>query len=157
MFCLHNFFCNTSSFKKYVRRGGVRGSLKTERKRTGEGGQAYLYVRSVKKITWFFIQETEFFLISCLAVAKRCSVSSLFQHIKVFFLLKRRRHFFYLAFFVNMEIFSLSLYILLCKKHWSFMLNLQKKIIISLFTPWLFIRKFISVAELVLRGKRVTY
>ena len=48
------------------------------------GGQAYLYVRSVKKNCLIFEQQAEFFLISC----------SLVDHIKCVFLLKRRRHFF---------------------------------------------------------------
>ena len=32
------------------------------------------------------------------------------------------------------------------------MLSLKKTILFSIFTPWFFIRKFISVAELFLRG-----
>ena len=48
------------SFKKYVR--CVGGSLKSELKQTGrEGGQAYLYVRSVKKIAWFLPEITNKF------------------------------------------------------------------------------------------------
>ena len=39
--------------------------MKTSR---GKAGQTYLYVHSVKKITWFFKQQIEFFLISCLDV-----------------------------------------------------------------------------------------
>ena len=55
------------------------------RKQTEGGGQAYLYVRSVKKIAWFFKQQTDFFLISCLAVAESFSALSLVQQ---FLLLK---------------------------------------------------------------------
>ena len=49
------------------------GSLKSEQKGTEAGGgegrrdQAYLHVQSVKKVSWFFKQQTEFFLIGCLA------------------------------------------------------------------------------------------
>ena len=42
-----------------------------------------------KKITWLFKQQIEFFLISCLAVAKSFAVFSLVQHIKAFFLLNK--------------------------------------------------------------------
>ena len=59
---------------------GLGGSLKSERKRTVGGDQAYLYVRSVKKIAWFFKQQTEFFLTSCSAVAKSFVVLSLVQY-----------------------------------------------------------------------------
>ena len=53
----------------FVVQGG--GSLKSELKRTRGGrGQAYLYVRSCEKNCLIFKQQAEFFLISCLAVAK---------------------------------------------------------------------------------------
>ena len=45
------------------------GLLK-ERMNRGRG-QAYLCAHSVKKIAWFFKQQIEFLLISCLVVAKR--------------------------------------------------------------------------------------
>ena len=51
-------------------RGVGKGSLKIERKRTGGGGQAYLYVHSVKNCLIFQKVLSEIFLISCLAVAK---------------------------------------------------------------------------------------
>ena len=66
---------------------GGRGSSKSERKRTeGRGGQAFLSVRSVKKIVWFFKQQTEFLLVSFLSVPTR--FLSLVQHEKVFFIKK---------------------------------------------------------------------
>ena len=63
---------NKGSFKKYVHRAGEGGSLKSELKRAWEGrvGQVYLYVCSVKKNCLILKQQAEFFLISCLAVAK---------------------------------------------------------------------------------------
>ena len=47
------------SFKKYVRRAmGGGGFLKSKLKQTeGEGGQAYLYVRSVKKNCLIFKEQ----------------------------------------------------------------------------------------------------
>ena len=48
-----------------------------------------------------FKQQTEFFLKSCLAVAKGFAVLGLDQNIKVFFILKRCRQFFYLTFFMS--------------------------------------------------------
>ena len=59
------------AFKKYVRHGRGRGSLKSERKRTEE-----------------FKQQTEFFLINYLAVPKCFAILSLVQHIKLFFYYK---------------------------------------------------------------------
>ena len=54
--------------------GGGKGlhSWKGEQKRGEErrGSQTYFYVQFVKKIVWFFKQQIELFLISCLAVAK---------------------------------------------------------------------------------------
>ena len=41
--------------------------------------------------SWCFTQQTEFFLIRCLAVAKSFAVLILVHHMKVFFLLQRRR------------------------------------------------------------------
>ena len=57
------------SFKKYVRRAGgvLKKRTKTNRVR---GGQVYLYVRSCEKNCLVFKHQAEFFLISCLAVAK---------------------------------------------------------------------------------------
>ena len=65
-------------------RGG-RGGLKKWTKTNRGGGQAYLYVRPVKKISCFFKSQTKFFLISCLVVAKSFSVLSLVQPLKVYF------------------------------------------------------------------------
>ena len=55
---------------------------KSEQKRRGGGGQAYLYVYSVKKIAWFF---KEFFLTRCLAFGKCFAALRLAQHKQVFF------------------------------------------------------------------------
>ena len=60
----------------------LQRQMKTSR---GKKCQVCLYVHSVEKIAWFFEQQTEFFLISCLAVAKSFSVLSLVQYIKMFF------------------------------------------------------------------------
>lgn len=55
-----NFLHQQQAFKKYVL-CGERRSVKSERKQTGKGGvQAYLCVRSVKKIAWFFKKQTRF-------------------------------------------------------------------------------------------------
>ena len=58
-------------------------------------------------------QSAEFFLISCLAVAKSFAVLSLLQHVKLFFLLERRRHFFFLlnVFYELVNIFIVIVYI----------------------------------------------
>ena len=111
--------------KKYVLHGGGRGSLKREWKWTWGswgggwgvgGGQAYLYVCLVEKIAWFFKQQTEFFLICCLAVAKSfCCFEPSPAH-KGVFLLKRHRHFFK-CFFMNLWMFlSFYIYVYNCKK-----------------------------------------
>ena len=71
-----------------VEEGGE--SLKSEQKTNSGagwgGGQVFVYVRPEKKNTWFFKQQTEFLLISCLAVAKSFAVLSQVQHMKVFFI-----------------------------------------------------------------------
>ena len=61
---------------------GARRSLRGEQKRTAGGGQAYLYVYSVKKIVYFF---KEFFLTRCLAFAKCFAALRLAQHKQVLF------------------------------------------------------------------------
>ena len=67
--------------------GGGRESLKSDWKKQGEGrGQTYLYARSKKKITWFFKQQIEFFVISYLVVAES--------------FIRRYRHFFKLYLFI---------------------------------------------------------
>ena len=66
---------------------GKRESLKSDWKKQGEGrGQTYLYARSKKKITWFFKQQIEFFVISYLVVAES--------------FIRRCRHFFKLYLFI---------------------------------------------------------
>ena len=68
-----------------VEGGWGSGSLKNERKQTAGGGSS-LSVRSLcEKNCLIFQCQTEFFLISCLAVAESFSILSLDQHIKVFF------------------------------------------------------------------------
>ena len=69
----------------FVVEDGGRSILKRQTKVNGEEGQAYLKVLFVKKIARFFKYQTEFFLISSLAVAKGFAVLSLVQHKKVFF------------------------------------------------------------------------
>ena len=86
--CFFDFFWQRDHSKStFVMKGGGRGVLRVLKKRTktnrGRGVQVYFYVHSVKKIVWFFKQRIEFFLISCLAVAKGFSVLSLVQHIEV--------------------------------------------------------------------------
>ena len=79
-----------------------------------------------------------------------------FQHIKVLFLLKKRRHLF--NFFMNMETFLLLLYIYLCQKHCDLICWIYKNIIIfSLFTPRFFIQKLISILERFFREVGVTH
>ena len=88
-----------STFVVERREGVLKKGTKTNRER-GEGSS--LYVRSLcKKITWFLKQQAEFFLMSCLTVAKSFSVLSLVQHIKLFLLLKKRRHYFHLTIFLS--------------------------------------------------------
>ena len=38
--------------------------MKMNKNENGEGSQAYLYIRIVKKNAWFFKQQTESFLVS---------------------------------------------------------------------------------------------
>ena len=61
---------------------GARGSLRGEQKRTVGGGQAYLYVYSVKKIVKFF---KELSLTRCLVFAKCFAALRLAQHKQVLF------------------------------------------------------------------------
>ena len=68
-------------------RGFLKKRTKTNR---GRGSEAYTYVRSVKKITWFF-KTTEFFLIVACQLLK---VLSFWPAYKSNFLLKRHIHFF---------------------------------------------------------------
>ena len=106
-------------FKKYVRRGRGRGVLKKRTKTNrGSGGQAYLYVRPVKKIPDFSNSKQEFFLMSCFAVAKGFAVLSLVQDIKLFFLLKSVDIFFIWRFSWTFKYFYCH-GVWLCKKHWS--------------------------------------
>ena len=80
--------------------GGGTGVLKNRTKTNrGRGDQAYLYVDSVKTTAWFFTQQIESFLISCLAVAKRFFCLEFNPAYKDVFLLKRRRHLFWFNFF----------------------------------------------------------
>ena len=84
-------------------------------------------------------------LISCLAVA----VLSLVQHIKVFYLWKRCRNFFFSfnIFYKLVNIFIVLVYKTV-QKILIFHVEFTKKIIlISLFTPHFFIRKFINVGN----------
>ena len=125
------------SFKKYVRRigwgGGEGGVLKkwTKTNRGGMGGgQAYLYVRSCEKNCLIFKQQAEFFLISCLAVAK-CFLFWGFEPNpanKGVSLLKRREHFFFSlnVFYEYVNICIVITYITVPKKNWSYTLSLQK-------------------------------
>ena len=73
------------------RREGRRVLKKRTKTSRGRGSQAYTYVRSVKKITWFFKQQTEFFLIVACQLLK---VLSFWPAYKSNFLLKRHIHFF---------------------------------------------------------------
>ena len=45
---------------------GVAFLKMQKKKKRGRGGQTYPYILSVKKITWFFKQQIEFFLIAWL-------------------------------------------------------------------------------------------
>ena len=81
--CFHS-----GSFKKCVHHGGGGGVLKKWMKINRGRGSSLSVCSSVKINAWFFKQQTEFFLISCLAVAKYFCVLSLVQHIKVFFIKK---------------------------------------------------------------------
>ena len=77
---------------------GKRSLKKWMKTNRGEGVKPICMLALWKRVAWFFKQQTEFFLISCFAVAKSFAVLSLVQHIKVFFLkkdllLKRCRHF----------------------------------------------------------------
>ena len=58
--------------KPWVCCGGVRGVLKeqTKKKIRGRGGVKPISMLTLWKIAWFFKQQIEFLLISCLAVAK---------------------------------------------------------------------------------------
>ena len=102
------------SFKKYVGRERGGGSLKCKRNRTNFGSVGQDYL---------YVQRI--------------------QHIKVSFLSKRRRGFFFIKrFCMSMQMFLL----------WSFILSLPKKIVLfPLFAPWFFIRKFKSIAVPFLR------
>ena len=84
---------NTSA----VEEGGE--SWKSERNRIG-GGEVAKPVRWLCEKGCLIFQSAEFFLISCLAVAKSFAVLSLLQHVKLFFLLERRRHFFFIERFL---------------------------------------------------------
>ena len=55
---------------------GGWGSLKAKENKKGEGVKPICMFALWKKIAWFFKQQTKFFLISCLAVAKSFSVLS---------------------------------------------------------------------------------
>ena len=90
--------------------GGGGVNKKWTKANSGRGGWGRgwsLTARSLcKKIAWYLKQQIEFFLISCLAVAKSFSVLSLVHHIKVFFLLKRRRYFFsFNVFYEHVNVF----------------------------------------------------
>ena len=78
--------------------GGVVFKKQTKMNRGRGVKPICTFIRSVKKISWFFKQQTEFFLTSSLPVAKSFSVFRLFQHMKVDFLLKTRGHFFFKVF-----------------------------------------------------------
>ena len=114
----------------------------------GKGVQAYfLYIRSVKKTAWFFKQQTEFFLISCLAVAKSFSVLSLGG-----FLLKRHNVYFFIQrlLWPCKYFYCHCIYDCLKKQPFIFWVY-EKTILFSLFTHRFFIQKFVSTAEHVLR------
>ena len=69
------------------------GFLKKQTKTNRKSGVKPICILSLwKKITWFFIQETDFFLISCLAVAKSFAVLSLVQYIKLFLYFQMKIH-----------------------------------------------------------------
>ena len=84
------------------------------------------------KIAWFFKQQIEFLLISCLVVAKSFIKKA---YIETFFIYEH----------VNTFIVVI-IDIYLCKKHCHLLCWVCKKIIIfSFFTPQFFIQKFISI------------
>ena len=102
---LSNYSGHLKSMFSVEREGG---SLKSKQKWTGWGGSSLsVPFALLKKITRFFKQQTDFFLISCLAAAKSFSVLSLVQHIKVVFYWKGVDifFFFHLLFFMSMWIF----------------------------------------------------
>ena len=80
----------------------IRGHLKSTFVMQGEGFQAYLYVRSVKKIAWFSnSRQSSFWKVAWQLLNVFCFEPS--PPHKGVFLLKRRRHFvFILLFFMNM-------------------------------------------------------
>ena len=103
--------------------------MKTNR---GRGGVKPISMLTLWKIAWFFKQQIEFLLISCLVVAKRFIKKAyietffIYQHINTFIV-------------VIIDIY-------LCKKHCHLLCWVCKKIIIfSFFTPQFFIQKFISI------------
>ena len=118
------------------------GPSKTKQKQIGRWGQDYLYVHSVKKITWFFEQQIELFLISCLAVTKSVSILSLVQHIKVFLGKGLDIIFSFNVFIWTCRYFYGHHVYLSVQKLWSFMLSLQKIIIFLFFHSPIFHSKF---------------
>ena len=50
---MQNKYFSLVSFKKYVRRAGGRVLKKQTKTNRGRGGQAYLYIRSIKKLPDF--------------------------------------------------------------------------------------------------------
>ena len=72
----------SGAFKKYICHEVEWGeggwvSLKAKENKKGEGVKPICIFALWKKIAWFFKQQTKFFLISCLAVAKSFAVLSL--------------------------------------------------------------------------------
>ena len=103
--------------------------MKTNR---GRGGVKPISMLTLWKIAWFFKQQIEFLLISCLVVAKSFIKKA---YIETFFIYEH----------VNTFIVVI-IDIYLCKKHCHLLCWVCKKIIIfSFFTPQFFIQKFIRI------------
>ena len=98
------------AFKNYICCVGGRRSLKSEGKWMGGGGSSVFVCLLHEKKCLIFHNKTEFFLISCLVVAK--------SFLDV--LLKRKTIFFHLVFLIICKYFYCHCVLKLCKKHWSF-------------------------------------